>query len=62
MNKIIRYLLVAMLLVTGMGLGSCSKVWEEEWVEIELCPKVDIEPGVPDWDDQDNNGAGNEED
>ena len=64
MKRKTKYLLIAMVLAIGIGLNGCAKVWEKEWVEIELCPKIDIEPGAPEWDDQDsnnNNGAGNEE-
>ena len=56
MKQKFKYLLMAMVLAVMTGsFNSCVKIWEEERIEIIPCPcddKVDIEPDVPGWDDQ----------
>lgn len=45
-------LVVGVALIVGMGMGSCTKLWEDELLETIHRPKIDIEPDAPDWEDE----------
>ena len=45
-------LIVGVVLIAGMGMSSCVKIWEDELLETIHRPQIDIEPDAPDWDDE----------